>query len=168
MAVTQQLVGIAHERLVKCSSDVRELERLIGFEIEEPEQEIDLNWSPSAIVRALKVIGANETAALVDMLFGEGAEILNEAHPKGPPNYFVYEPITYVSNETVLAVLSSLEGLSQAQVSQMISVAAEFGMDMEFSDLNSAQEYYREHFDNLFDFLQSAVGAKQCVVAWWD
>lgn len=168
MAVTQLLARISPDRLTRCSRDWRELDRLISFEIENPEDDIDLDWSPNGLMSGLNSLGADVNTSRLNILLGEGANVVNQEHPTGPPDYFVYSPITYVTHDFVKIVSSDLSKLNPEQLDQMLSHAMKIGLGTGWDNAESTHDYYSEMFEVLRNFVEAAANTDQAIVAWWD
>ena len=57
MAVTQQLARLTTDELARCRRSVDALHQLCSFELREPGEYLDLDWSPRALQRAAVLAG---------------------------------------------------------------------------------------------------------------
>lgn len=147
MAVTQLLASISIDRLARCREDVGELDRLISFEFVPAERYAYLNWAPNGIEKALGSFGLDELTAMLERLFGTGAEIVNPDHPRGPDDTLVYEDITFVEPEFVRHLSSSLQSLNDVQLDAIFKDA-----ETRFApEPGTADGFFRELFDSLRD-----------------
>ncbi len=165
MAVTQLLASISVERLARCRRDVGELDRLLSLKFVPPEEYVDLNWAPNGLEKALRLSGLNETAALLERLFGDGdSEIVNRDHPRGPDDYRVYTDITFVEADFVKICSSRLQMLGEDRLDAIFEDAeTRFEPD---SDVGAG--FFRDMFDSLRGFMRRSDLANHAVVAWWD
>ncbi len=165
MAVTQQLARISSNRLSRCGNDTQELRDLISFEINPPEDWIDMDWAPSGLQAAVHRLGTREAAKMLDRLFGDaGAPLVDPAHPDGPDAFDVYSPITYNDPTEVSRLATALGALNPDPV----GAAALESIEKENQIPRSGAAYYSSAFTEPHKFLDQAKSDNQAVVAWWD
>lgn len=165
MAVTQQLARMSFERVIQCRGNPDELERIISYDYAPPEEDIDLNWAPKALIGGVKAVGEESTAHLLDLLFcGEEAPIVDPERPDGPGPYDVYSPITYMTPDSVAQLAAVLRRLDAEE----IAAAATRSLGKEAEEMRSPDLFHLKTFNDFRSFLNGATLEGQAVVSWWD
>lgn len=167
LPITQQLARLDEGLIGLCKRDVRRLDDLCSFRSLEPDDYLDLDWSPAIL----------EGAALFSRVPSERLQILAHAtggkHELNPayrdlPSSIWQHPVTYNPADQVLKVHSILRALAGAGFPAAAATrAAVAQLDGGVSSAD-APEYLGMHFEALNDVYCIAAARGLHVAMWWD
>jgi hypothetical protein len=165
VAVTQQLVRITPANLTRCMHGADALRRLVSRDTSVVAEDLDLDWIPVPLERALTEIGLSDGASTVASATA-GMSVLNEAFPDGPPDDPVWEgPVRFVPPEEVdrlASKLGALDATALARASATCSTLDRQGIR------GGGARYLAKGLRELAEFYARAAEAGDAVATWWD
>lgn len=164
MAVTQQLVRIKPTTLERCARDVRALGKLLCSHSWLTSEELNLDWAPYRLIRALRELDLSSIADVVQ-LATEGVQVVNVEHPAGPADNPVFEgEVKFLSPELVARVADELTAAHLVNFGR----ASETLQQLQSQGLLDPAPYLADALSNLSAFYHRAAEAEEVVVVWWD
>ncbi|HYC96862.1 hypothetical protein [Brevundimonas sp.] len=168
MAVTQQIARVAQGILEEMSANPEVLDRLLRFKLTGPEDILDLDWAPKALLAlAQDSLSEAQVRALRDLL--EGSKRLNKECATGLQDDLVWSDVTCLYPSEVQHASSILAGLTSSDILRSFPPTREAQMELRGAMLpDDPVEYYAAHFTALLHFAERAADRGLGLALWWD
>lgn len=169
MAVTQQIARLPIGTIQACAASESVLDELLSFRLAEPEDYLDLDWSPAGI--KLYFEGSKQLERCLDSLemVLDGSKILNEVHRNSANGYTVYSDITMTSPAEVASAADGFDYLDWHQLESFMPASRQDALELLGVDLVChPNEYYLPLVQKLCTFVGEARENNMGLAQWWD
>jgi hypothetical protein len=169
VAVTQQIARLTIADLEDCRRSVAAINRLCSFKARGSEDYLDLDWSPSPLLKSAAVSGLPpELIEAVERACAGETEI-NPGFRDAPDTIWEH-PVSALEPDDVQTVASRLAQWHGADVVGGLASAADDAAEqvgmIEFAEHPAA--YLRRHYDALSAFYVEAARRRLATAMWWD
>src|SRR3954447_5043682 len=169
MAVTQQLARLTTDELARCRRSAETLHLLCSFELREPRDYLDLDWSPRALQRAAVLAGLpGELVAAIERAC-DGDDEINPAY-RDHARTIREHPVTALEPDVVRAIAAEVQRWSAAEIVRRVpddpTLAARALGLTEMAD--RPREYLGTRFALLREFYAEANTRHLATAMWWD
>jgi hypothetical protein len=180
MAVVQQLVRLTLDELEACRISEDALYQVIWHELRQPDDYLDIDWSPSGIEVYLEKSGQLPEVQNAFKLATEGARIVNEActYPESDRDmvnhYAVYSHITELSPFEVQLVTEAFHRIDMDSFLSWLPEDIDEAREVLGRDAGAVPEnwhpnqYFGKFLTDLIEFYETAAAQEWATIMWWD
>jgi hypothetical protein len=167
VAVTQQIARLTQEELSRCRESIETLHRLCSFELRDPWDYLDLDWSPVPLERLAEEVGPNLRAAIRQAC--SGGDEINPAYREAARSVFEH-PVRALEPRAVVDVAATLSANAPSVLVNVLPSAPEAARQMVgMPDFHGHPgDYLRGHYASLRRFYMEAAASEHATATWWD
>lgn len=163
MAITQLLAMITSAELIRCQTQVHELERLVTYRFSR-DRYLDLDWAANDLELCFRHF--DQPSHIQDALRYalDGSKQIDPEFAACLPNGGIWSDITYLSADQVGQLSQTL----QIVVPSTVFASLPERIHKQLGSIEQSQRYFKEKFRELNNFYRTAAQHEMAVVIWWD